>query len=104
MDVDKFRWRQLVWTTLIEYLASDVKIEGLILPEGHEEAEGEERHEQVADGEDVCGHRERHVRLQDHPQLHREGDAVQEGGDDPDHDGAGEEGAAQTGPHERHPR
>ena len=86
------------------WISSDVKIEDLILPEGHEEAEGEERHEQVADGEDVCGHRERHVRLQDHPQLHREGDAVQEGGDDPDHDGAGEEGAAQTGPHERHPR
>ena len=34
-----------------------------MLPEGHEEAEGEERHEQVADGEDVGGHRQAHLML-----------------------------------------
>ena len=72
------------------------------LPEGEYHEEGEEAHEEVADGEDVGGHGERHVSLHQHPQLHGEGEAVEEGGHDGDGEAAGEEGAAEAGGEDGH--
>ena len=62
----------------------------------------QETHQEVADGQDVGGHREAHIGLYDHPELDCEGDAVKEGRRDADDDGAGEEGAAEARVHESH--
>ena len=62
----------------------------------------EDGHEQVADGEDVGRHREGGGGLHQHPQLHGEGETVEEGGHDGDGEAGCEEGAAEAGVEERH--
>ena len=71
-------------------------------PEWQDHGQGEEEHQEVADGQDVGRHREAHVSLDDHPELDGEGDAVEESRGDADDDGAGEERAAEARVQEGH--